>query len=352
MTPRAADPYRRVVLTSLLAAGLAMVALPHFALAAEPSPEVSGSPAAPPPADPTPTPPADPTPAPPAAPAAPDPAAATEGDPAAAPEADPTPAPTPTAAPAPTPTPAPAPPPGPAPGMPAAMNMFVASGSATRTRTGAPAPRPRCGACSTSSPCGRPAGTGSAGLPTNSSTVRDRILAWERKHDTMAGGDGSDPHGWRNALNYYGWGAGRAGGRVARLRRLLVQLVQRRDEGRRACPGRDRQAGRHARLARRSRPDDHRLLRPGRRTRSPRTTPAGTPTAFTVGGFYLTDPLRASKAVNRAHLVSGLAKTLTYKWRFQRYYENGQPVRRPVHPGLSRLEDGVVFPLRPDPAVR
>ena len=33
------------------------------------------------------------------------------------------------------------------------------------------------------------------------------ILAFERSHDTLAAGrPGSDAHGWRNALNYYGWG--------------------------------------------------------------------------------------------------------------------------------------------------
>ena len=35
--------------------------------------------------------------------------------------------------------------------------------------------------------------------PGNASTTR------------MTGGHGSDPHGWRNALNFYGWGAGDAG---------------------------------------------------------------------------------------------------------------------------------------------
>jgi hypothetical protein len=44
----------------------------------------------------------------------------------------------------------------------------------------------------------------------NSSTdPRDltSILAWERGHDTLADGSaGSDAHGWRNALNYFGWG--------------------------------------------------------------------------------------------------------------------------------------------------
>ena len=44
----------------------------------------------------------------------------------------------------------------------------------------------------------------------NRSNVRDltSILAFERAHDTLNMlGAGSDAHGWRNALNYYGWGA-------------------------------------------------------------------------------------------------------------------------------------------------
>ncbi len=33
------------------------------------------------------------------------------------------------------------------------------------------------------------------------------ILAWERANDTLSGSAaGSDAHGWRNALNHYGWG--------------------------------------------------------------------------------------------------------------------------------------------------
>ena len=34
------------------------------------------------------------------------------------------------------------------------------------------------------------------------------MLSWARAHDTLEGGSGSDPHGWRNTLNYYGWGSG------------------------------------------------------------------------------------------------------------------------------------------------
>lgn len=43
----------------------------------------------------------------------------------------------------------------------------------------------------------------------NRADVRDMtsILWFERGRDTLAvGGAGSDAHGWRNALNYYGWG--------------------------------------------------------------------------------------------------------------------------------------------------
>ena len=63
-------------------------------------------------------------------------------------------------------------------------------------------------------------------------------------------GDGSDPHGWRNALNYYGWGAGAldAGARVyddfsySSYGCAMKAAVR--------AHGRDRQARRDARLAR------------------------------------------------------------------------------------------------------
>jgi hypothetical protein len=40
----------------------------------------------------------------------------------------------------------------------------------------------------------------------------ESLLAFERSNMTMlAGSAGADPHGWRNALNYYGWGSVKAG---------------------------------------------------------------------------------------------------------------------------------------------
>jgi hypothetical protein len=48
--------------------------------------------------------------------------------------------------------------------------------------------------------------------PTLSGKVQNWILHFERTHMTMSAATlGSDVHGWRNALNYYGWGSIDAG---------------------------------------------------------------------------------------------------------------------------------------------
>ena len=48
--------------------------------------------------------------------------------------------------------------------------------------------------------------------PTTSYSTQESILAFERAHMTMlTSSAGTDPHGWRNALNYYGWGDVAAG---------------------------------------------------------------------------------------------------------------------------------------------
>jgi hypothetical protein len=50
-------------------------------------------------------------------------------------------------------------------------------------------------------------GSGFRWTPTTSYTKQETILRFERSHDTLVSGEvGSDPHGWRNALNAYGWG--------------------------------------------------------------------------------------------------------------------------------------------------
>lgn len=50
-------------------------------------------------------------------------------------------------------------------------------------------------------------GTGFKWKPTNSFDTQEKILAWERAHDTRnTTFPGTDANGWRNGLNKYGWG--------------------------------------------------------------------------------------------------------------------------------------------------
>ena len=182
-------------------------------------------------------------------------------------------------------------------------------------------------------------GPGFIWRPTVWGSVRDRILAWERGHDTMTGGKGSDPHGWRNALNYFGWGPGAlvAGTRVyddvtfatytgamkAAVRALVatgkpVGLLGWR--------------GAHAQML----TGYYGLVgNPFARDATGRYS-----NAFTVAGFYVTDPLRASNAVNRARSFNGLRITTNYRVRFQRYYETDSRLDDPYTPGyrIARLE--------------
>jgi putative cell wall-binding protein len=52
-------------------------------------------------------------------------------------------------------------------------------------------------------------GDGFAWVPSVDFDLQTEILAYERANMTMVltGTYGTDPHGWRNALNYYGWGS-------------------------------------------------------------------------------------------------------------------------------------------------
>jgi len=331
--------FHRLIMASLLGAALAMVALPGVASAADPTaaPEASAetataTPVPTPTPEPTPDPTAEPTPIPtpertsePAtvATAAPDPVPtpATTADPTADPSAQP--------APAPTPTPVVPPP----PLAPRSMNTFVATGFRFQD--------PNWAACTATSVrsmlnfiAKRSAGgVGFRWTPTNSGTVRDRILAWERRHDTMAGGYGSDPHGWRNALNYYGWGSGAlvAGARVyddfsfssyssamkAAVRAMVatgkpVGVLARRGAHAQVITGYYGLVG-----------------NPFAKDETGRYT-----NTFTVGGFYLSDPLRAMATVNRSISYTAVARTLNYKLRFQRYYETDSKYDDPYTPGF------------------
>ena len=156
------------------------------------------------------------------------------------------------------------------------------------------------------------------------SGARDSILAWERTHDTLAGGNGSDPHGWRNALNYYGYGSAYLGSEYPHLRGLRVQHL---------CAGHEG-----------SRPGDDPYHKPvgiaaWRGTHAHMLTGydgiVGDPFAvdaagnylndFTITAVYLTDPLQASAVVNKRILYSTLGSTTNTRIRYQAYYETDSP---------------------------
>ncbi len=185
-------------------------------------------------------------------------------------------------------------------------------------------------------------GTGGAGFlwrPTIWNSVRDRIMTWERSHDTMIGGLGSDPHGWRNALNYFGWGPGTlvSGTRVyddvaytsydGAMRAAVRALIA---TGKPV--GMLGWRGAHAQMI----TGYYGLVGdPFARDGAGEYT-----NAFTVGGFFLTDPLMKSNAVDRVISYTWLRITMNYRWRFQRYYQTDSTLDDPYTPGYqtSRLE--------------
>lgn len=181
-------------------------------------------------------------------------------------------------------------------------------------------------------------GPGFRWRPTLSSTARDSILAWERSHDTLQGGRGSDPHGIRNALNHYGWGSSTlwAGARVyedfsfasyeyaikaavrhmARYRKPVAILAWR---------------GRHAQML----TGYYGLSgNPYARDAAGKYT-----NRFTVGGVYLSDPLRADGFLNARISYSTLRWTTNYRLRYQPYYQTDSPYDDPYTPGWRRARD-------------
>jgi hypothetical protein len=308
-SPSVVSLIRLILLSGVLGGVLALVVLPSLALAADP-------PAGPAPsavnASPAPT----PTPAP-----------------------DPTPKPDPTVAPTPTPTPTPVPPPPPSTSAPRSVNLFVRAQFRYQDPNSA-----ACTAASVRSMLNfiavrKTGGDGFLWKPNIGPAVQARILAWERAHDTMAGGRGSDPHGWRNALNYYGWGPTTlvAGARVyddfsytsfdGAMKSAVRALASTRKP-----VGLLARRGAHAQMI----TGYYGLVgNPFAKDATGRFT-----NAFSVAGFYFTDPLRGSKAVNRGMSYTALRRTLTLRWRFQPYRQTDSRYDDPYTPGyrVSRAE--------------
>ena len=249
---------------------------------------------------------------------------------------------------------------------PAAAAATRGRGTCTSQRVPLPGPllhrvhggAPRC-TCSTRSPTATRAATASAGgrpgqedRRTSNTARHDldpRVLAALR-HPPRSTSAGSDAHGWRNALNYYGWGKGAmTDADPSRLRRPRLLLVRVGDEGRRPRDRAVRHAGRRARLGRRPRAGA-----------SPGYVVTGkdpsTSSDFTIQWLYLSDPLVESSIRN--HRTSyGTMRDGALRFRFQWYRETDSPYDDPYTSGwIAELRQAdrrpvrVVPPVGPDPA--
>jgi hypothetical protein len=186
-------------------------------------------------------------------------------------------------------------------------------------------------------------GAGGKGFVWKSSTAKDRagdprdmtsIFAYARAHDTLdPGGRGSDPHGWRNALNYFGWGSSAlgAGTRVYddrtyrgfddAVRAAVVAIARfRKPVGMLAW------AGGHAQVI------------TGYRVTGADPT---TSTDFTVTHVYLSDPLASDGYVNTFVSVDSL-RAGSLKLRLRPYSQTDSPYDDPYTPGwiLSSVRSG------------
>lgn len=316
-------------------------AAPQTAPPADPTPTGEPTPEPTPTGEPTPepTPTGEPTPQP---TPSPDPAPTPSPDPAPtpAPEPTPSPEPTPAATPLPEPTPMPEPTPAPTPApvwqqpavAPGSLNFFNPAAFLYQDPNGS-----ACTAAATQIMLNLVAATGSGGpgfvwQPTLDGGTRDALLAWEQTMDTMAGGRGSDPHGWRNALNAFGW-TGSAIGAGARVYEdvayrtfdaavkdaVRALIVTGKPVGILAW------RGRHAQLI-----TGYYGLRgnPFARTRR-----GGYSNAFSVAGFYLTDPLSSAGIVNRRASYLTLRSSRNYRLAFRPYLQRDSRLDDPYSGG-------------------
>jgi putative cell wall-binding protein len=171
-------------------------------------------------------------------------------------------------------------------------------------------------------------GDGFVWTPSVSDALQDQILAWSRQNMTMVtqGTTGTDPHGWRNALNYFGWGSTSAD--VYRdqayadfdeaLRAAIVGLA------RYGKPtGVLTQEGRHAQLI-------HGWNVTG-------DDPATGSMNFTVNGVYLTNPWEPSGLRNYYASPAALGSA-SGSIRFTPYLETDSPYPDPIDGTIGRDE--------------
>ncbi len=166
---------------------------------------------------------------------------------------------------------------------------------------------------------------------TDPADVRDMtsILAFSRRNDTLRSTSaGSDAHGWRNALNRYGWGPDAMTDQATRpyddrAYKTFSGAVKAAVRGiaKRGMPvGILGWAGGHAQVM-------HGYVVTGE---DPRVS-----WNFTVKYVYLSDPLKKNGVVNRRTSYEAF-RTGSLKYRFQRYRETDSPYDDPWTSGTKR----------------
>jgi hypothetical protein len=195
-------------------------------------------------------------------------------------------------------------------------------------------------------------GNGFDWTPDVSGKTRDYLLYWARVHDTMSGGHGTDPHGWRNLLNSFGWGpeAVWAGPDRVYDDRAYGTFEGAMDDTVRALVKTGKPVGLLGRAG------GHALMVTGYYGLSGdpfAKDDAGNYTnAFTLSGFYITDPLGSAKMVSRAVPWYTLKFSGDSRIRFQRYDQTDSTLDDPYTPGVKRSVDEwykrfvVILPMR------
>jgi hypothetical protein len=156
--------------------------------------------------------------------------------------------------------------------------------------------------------------------------TQERILEYERENMTMIlSARGTDPHGWRNALNYFGWGSMRAGVYV---------------DGAYASFDGAAWAAVHS-VARTGKPagilgwfGGHAQYVTGYRVQGedPRVSDN-----YTILGVYLTDPLEGDYMANTFVTYQDWKDGPLYL-RFSPYYQNESPYRDPIDNHIGYTE--------------
>lgn len=187
------------------------------------------------------------------------------------------------------------------------------------------------------------AGDGFQWVPSTALARQRSIIKWARAHDTLEPGPGgTDPNGWRNALNQYGWGDYQDPTTMtyqvfsyssygAAVKKAVIALARyHRPVGILAW------AGGHAQVL-----NGYTVV-----GQDPETS-----TDFKVQYVYLTDPLRRDALRNARISYSKLIHG-ALKYRLRRYRHKDSPRDDPYTPGLLVADKGwygryvIVAPVR------